>query len=265
MTIKVSKRLVLVCIAIVVSSCGTPGPVVPGRVIQEQGFKELVPPSTLVPPATFVEVRSEVPFQVATACRAEAAFGDNIPLRESTTQSAEIIEERSRNVGISAGLLDQIKADASFQKVTKINYTLTNAKVIEIDNARLFELRNNLTPSCESALEFSWSQGRRVSVIRQVLLADVTYEFEFDTSAGLTLETQRELIEGLSARLGADSGTAGERSVRGESLYWGVVDDIELACALAQGPCSTFSGSSRGADGSNSVFGNAGEATILTE
>lgn len=262
MKYRIYVNILLIFSTIALMACSTPSPKGPSDYMQELGLKELVPPSTLAPPATFVEVRSEIPLIIDIACEARDAFGDDIPVLTSDTQDITIDEKRLKNVGLNANLFNKIKGEAKYRRVTNITYSLSNTQLIEINPANLFRLRNQLTGDCADSLDFSWSQGRRVSVIRKVLKADGEYEFTFDTSAGITVETQKELIEDLSVRLGADSSTAGERSVKGKSLYWGVHDDVDMACRLAEDSCTPVTGSSRGGVGGNSIWDEAEVATI---
>jgi hypothetical protein len=248
-----SRRLIvsaLLSAPLLLSGATCNGPSLPEEAITSFGFGKLTPPSTLTPPGTYVYVRDWDPFLIGTTCTAEDAFGPDLPVRESDTQEAKAIEEKSQNVSLAAEYLKQIKAEVRFKRVKNITYSLANTKIFEIDDARLFASSDRLSEPCADALEFRWENGDDVTLVKQVLQADVKYELEYEIGVALTAEDKLGIVKGLAPKLSADASSAKEHEISGMALYWGIVDDAMLACRLAPEPCekrtATPSGGPRG-------------------
>lgn len=245
-----------VLIASVLVSCAhNPDDV--GDQLEDLKFTELVPPSRLAPPGTFFHILSESPFAIATVCPADRAFGQELPLRDSPSADIQRIESSNTNINLSAGLRSSISGSTDFENIRDITYTLSNVRIIEIDDQALFDDSVALEDSCDAAVDFRLDEGQTVSIVKQVLQADILYDFNFNSSASLSLEDKQTIVENLSVALGANRTSATSGQVKGEGLFWGVRDDVRLACRLAPS-CTTARG------GDNSLLEGV-NTTQLTE
>jgi hypothetical protein len=213
--------------SLVVSGCGKP--------VQDQlkefGYSELQPPSVLLPPGTFVALKQSSPLMVGIVCTRESAFGDGIgskvvsspSITSSQTKSLEGSFSLSANYvkGLTAGA--SAKADA----VEGITVKMANVVIQELPDEVVIELFSKRSGPCTEAIALRRQKNARVSLIKSVVAADVTYVIRYATS--VAADAKVELTKKIAAQLGMTGARTGEESVSGTQLLWGVRDDADLA------------------------------------
>lgn len=205
-----------------------------GSLLREYGYLELRPPSTLVPPGTVIHVRNRDPLVVGIICNQKASLGEKLSLETSRSVTSDLTSKASRTFKLSADYLNLLKAEAKYKYINNIELHLSNVSLYEIPDFIVLENFGNRRESCQKAIERRLSQGEEVTMIKAVLMADVVYNVEFETAVGLELGAKEAIVRQLAGELGADAGTANSQLVKGNSLFWGVVDDISLANAKAR-------------------------------
>jgi hypothetical protein len=193
--------------------------------IEHFGYSEMQPPSTILPPGTIVYIQDTNPFQGGIVCTQRAAVGENPPLEESQTESSSLKAMTKGNMKLGADYLQQIKADTRFEAVKDVSMTLSNVQVLEIPDSYVWDSVSKRSPGCRKAMAARIAHHQKLTMIKSVLKADVTYNVSFSTETGLSAQAKVEAIKGLAANLGVDATTASENSLSGAGLYWGVRDD----------------------------------------
>jgi len=199
-----------------------------GTVLRQNRFTELRPPSTLVPPGTVIQVLQKDPASVSIVCDRTEALGDP-RLRESTSENVRLVTESEGTFNLSAEYLDQLRANTELKWVRSVTLTLMNVHVYEITDSTFFSSVKNASEGCRKAVKFRIDAKQPIALVKSVMQADVRYTATFETTANLDVETRRNVMKNLGARLNADVSTATENTVDGQSLYWGIRTDGKLA------------------------------------
>lgn len=198
--------------------------------LSQYGFVELTPPSTLLPPGTIVRLRTREPLQAQIVCTQKAALGPSVDLQSSSSQSTSLVSEAERAFNLDLSALPFLSSKAQYKSVGRVVMHLSNVAILEIPDTAVYEGYPQRSQACGRALaDLESDPSNTVSMIKSVLAADVDYGIEFKDSSNLDVSAQVALVKALAADLGADASSAGEKSVQGHSLFWGVTDEIRLA------------------------------------
>lgn len=200
-------------------------------VLKENGFIELKPPSTLVPPGTWVSVLSQEPLHVGIICTPQTSLGliGTDHLKDSDSVSSEIASQLGSSFKLSSEALSVLKSHGDFEDIAGVSFRLLNVRLHEIpDNVVLGGLpKREMT--CREAIRFRADQGESVTMIKSVLMADVDYELTFarNLDSDSEADAKRRLALKLDLRLSKDVG--GEVRIVGRNLIWGIREDRALA------------------------------------
>jgi hypothetical protein len=231
-----------------------------GDVLRENGFVELKPPSTLVPPGTWMTVLSTNPFCLSIICPPENSLGLNASnrLQTSFSTSSKMMSKLRNKFHVGSELLSRIQGNMSFAEVKSVSFQLKNIRIVEIpDDVVIAGLRNRALP-CRDAIRFRTERKEAVSMVKSVLMADVDYQVEFkrDLKSNTQAELKKKVALELDGRLASDQ--EGSRTIVGRNLIWGIREDANLA-KLGIGLPPT-GGSEKSAD----VFGGKGPVESIT-
>jgi hypothetical protein len=211
-----------------------------GGMLAKYGFVELRPPSTLVPPGTIVRVKNADPLQAGIVCTQKSALGADVPLQESSSQEIVADDRDGASYYLDGSNLPILSVDARYASVERLKMSLTNVRVLEIADEAVYERFKQRSAGCQNAVAgLLQSPGSNVSMIKSVLMADVTYSAEFKRDQKLDAAVKVSLLKDIAPALGANSETATETGVSGKALYWGVIDDVRLAQAGLELPSDT--------------------------
>lgn len=222
------KNILTGLIAISLSGCCSLWNNTLGCKINEYGFNELRPATTLYPPGTVVSSVEGKRGVWHPVCAQDTSLGPNLNVPESPTYNQELVEAVSTTFDIDANYLNKIKAETNLSLIKNIKQTISNAKVSQLDDAMVFKNLSRRAPECKQAINFATKNGRTVSMIVSVLKADVVYEIEYNNEASGSAGIDPQLIKGLEAKLGATYSNYGSNKLTGSGLYWGTSDDIKL-------------------------------------
>jgi hypothetical protein len=205
-----------------------------GGVLQQSGFNEVRPPSTLLNPGSIVAISSYSPVLAEIVCDPHDSLGlqTNGPdpsLLSSNSATTSLQTQTSQTLSIDANYLKALKANAQYSSVENITVNLSNTKVYAISGSNAVNWTSRRTPSCWTAMSLYEHAGKPVSLVEEVFQADADYHIVFSSSAKLDANAQQGLVKGLSAQLGADINTATTSDVHGTGLYWGLTDSRLLA------------------------------------
>ena len=202
-----------------------------GETLSQNGFVELKPPSTLVPPGTWVTVLNTDPFHVGIICLPEGSLGlvGTDQLRESPSADAELISKLSGSFDLGAKAMEELKGESKFSEVRTISFQLKNIRIIELPDDVVIGQLQQRTQCCRDGIRFRLDGEMPVSMIKSVLIADVDYRVEFDREleSGTEADLRKQLALKLDLRLDADED--GSSSLVGRDLIWGIREDARLA------------------------------------
>lgn len=200
-----------------------------GDVLRSYQFTELNPPSTLVPPGTFVLVQKRQPLVLGVICPSEQSFGAELSKRllKSDSVTANISSALKGSFNIDANQLSLAKAVANGEHVKEISISLSNVKVIEIPDSAVTELIASRDKNCSSAIKMRRDRDGDVTLIKAVLQADAAYKVSFDGQLSASLQDQ--ITNDVAASMGFNDKIASGDSFVGKALYWGIRDDQALA------------------------------------
>lgn len=214
---------------LVLVACGSQDPKATdiAGAVQALGYTAARPPTQLTPPGTVVAITSQQPFQARVVCSQTGALGD-VTLAESATQSSEWSRQSKARFGVSADVADRLNAKFGAGHLKEISLSLSNTKVFELSDEELIEAATggHTTTACLSALEARRNNGDPVTMIRSVLQADVVYTLHFatDIDAQAKLAYLKAAAPELLARYTLD----GTSAIKGDALYFGIIDDVVL-------------------------------------
>jgi len=233
------KATIVLALSLALGGCGKP--------IREQlkdfGYSELQPPSLLLPPGTIVTVKQSDPLMVGIICRRESAFGADIVAEVLSSPSVTSTQSKKLegSFDLDATYVTGLAADAKVEGVEGINVTMANVVIEELPDEAVIALIPQRNKSCADAMALRRGQNAKVSLIKSVVSADVTYVIRYSSS--VNANAKAELTKKVAARLGMSATTTGETSVSGTHLLWGARDDVELAAYTGGGLAATGSAS----------------------
>jgi hypothetical protein len=203
-----------------------------GQVLADYGFVELRPPSTLLPPGTIVRLKSREPLQAGIVCTQRAALGPALDLASSDSKSTSLGSLDGAGYALDGSVLPFLRVKAQYAQVEKVTMHLSNVRVIEIPDSTVYDGLARRSSGCKKALRgLAGDPAQTVSMIKSVLVADVSYGVDFRSSANLDAAARLAIVQSLGAELGANRNTATAGSVSGTALYWGATDDVQLVKA----------------------------------
>ena len=200
-----------------------------GQVLADYGFVELRPPSTLLPPGTIVRLKSREPLQAGIVCTQRAALGPALDLASSDSKATSLGSLDGAGYALDGSVLPFLRVKAQYASVEKVTMHLSNVRVIEIPDSTVYDAVARRSSGCKKALKgLAGDPAQTISMIKSVLVADVSYGVEFRSSANLDAAARLSIVQSLGAELGANRSTATAGSVSGTALYWGATDDVQL-------------------------------------
>jgi hypothetical protein len=218
------------------------------RPIQEQlrefGFAELLPPSTLVPPGTIVQIKQLDPLLISIVCTRESAFGADIKDKVRTSSSSTSVNSKDLEGSFSLGAegIRGVSGSAKGGGIEKVTMTLSNVTIEELPDDVIFGALKFRTSECELAIKLRRSNHDSLTLVKSAVAGDVNYAIRYQSDVSASVRA--ELTKQLAANLGLMSSQTSDTNVSGTHLYWGLRDDVELA-ALARDTLPSTGGDQR--------------------
>ena len=232
-------------------------PVSIGQVLKENGFVELKPPSTLVPPGTWVNVLSSEPMHLGIICPPETSLGlrDEEQLRDSTSISMQMTSSLRSEFSLGSKAVESLKSGGEFEDVASISFQLANVRLLEIPDDVVIGGLQERVGSCRDAIRFRVQQGDAVTMIKSVLMADADYKVTFsrELSSESQVKMRRRLALEMDLRMKRDE--SGVARITGRNLIWGVREDRALALKGLGLPATGGTGSEENALPDDSTVG----------
>lgn len=227
------------------------------EVIQEYGYIELRPPSTLTPPGTIVRILRTDPLESEIVCESKDSLGAHFVPIFSNTKDSRFASKANGTFKLSADYVNAISAEAKFKNVKDITITLRSARVPSLSDTIVTANVKHRNHDCQKAIDFRSEKGGNLAMISSALEADVEYGIEFKAEANLTAEAKAIIIRDISPTLQADAATATSHSIQGKSLIWGVKYDPALIEIKASTSVKTMDGikAAKDIDEPNEILG----------
>lgn len=196
------------------------------------GYNYEQPPSVLHGPGTIVVLKSVTPFQLKKVCGQEDALGENVPLDDSPTMSADLSKLKDTTFTFTPIDISKLNAKLGGKYLKKITMSLKNVKIIELKDTVVHERagQHKFTQPCVQAIFERIQAAQPITMISSVIQADVVYNLQYD--AALDVQLKAELTKNLAPELGINASSTDIESLKGEKLYWGILDDKVLLSAL---------------------------------
>lgn len=152
--------------------------------IQQFGYTELRPPSTLLGVGSLVSITSYDPFSAKIICSAESSLGPSMRVMRSRTADARLGQMNNKKFSVDISSMLGAGGSEHMQAVQSATATLRNARIVELsDDDVLWGMRDR-TPACEWAVRERVRQGFVVTMISSVLMGDLDIDVSFNQRHG---------------------------------------------------------------------------------
>jgi len=101
----------------------------------ELGYKDLEPATTLVAPGTLVWVIDTAPMRVGLVCGRGESLGLTFQPDSSSSAQINVSNLEHDTLTFDASYLAILKANAAYDALSGITFSLTNVKILEADQA----------------------------------------------------------------------------------------------------------------------------------
>lgn len=200
-----------------------------GPVLTANGFVELRPPSTFFSPGTWVQIVQQDPLHLSVVCGPIDALGTEGTSGNLTSPSlsVELVSKLSPEFSVDASTLKSWQAKGSLKAVRSVKFSLSNVKLVEIPDNLVLKGFKSRTKDCNDAITLRIGAKKSVSMIKSILIADVTYDVQFD--GDVAADAKAEAISDLALSLGTKVKDENSTHLEGKELVFGIRDDVVLA------------------------------------
>lgn len=201
-------------------------------VLKSSGFSEVKPPSTLVPPGTWVSIIETNPLQLGVVCTPESSIGLNVNdlLLHSKSVDSKIKSTFGKKFDLNTELLSKVKNNSNFSLIENIQLKITNIRLVELsDDTIINGINTGRTDSCKQAIRFRIKQKTPITMIKSAYIADIYYEVDFKNELEAKTEAKIKKQLALELDLRISSSESEKVNIIGKNLIWGVREDLKLA------------------------------------
>lgn len=194
------------------------------KALRPYGFREVKPPSTLLPPGTIVR---KVGSASVLVCKANESLGEAVTPDTSKSVDVTLSDKLQEELTVALPEIESFKADVGVKVVRDVTASITDVTLLMLSDATVAANVSNRDQSCASVLKGLLVDGTTpVWMIQAVLQGDVSYTVHFEAS--VDAEVQATLTKALAAKLGEKYASVSETTVKGNDLYFGVVGSRRL-------------------------------------
>jgi len=194
------------------------------EVLNEFGYKELVPPSKLYGPGTFnsVEQLGDQSVKLHPTCNMDQVILEKL-WNKSPTVEREMNARFSSRVDILSELMKNLKSRFSGKQIADVHISLKNMKVVVLTQEDLLKVRNQyLKGSCEEAIIHNTKNGACVRQSKEVLQADLVYTDRVRNNIGSTAHYNRAGQQNNLHTLNVNGTADTANNTKGKKLFYGV-------------------------------------------
>jgi hypothetical protein len=194
------------------------------------GYYALTPPSTLFLPGSFgtIEKQSDQTVVLGLACDMDQKQLKDMTSQSDTADTSVTSKISDRYVATARAAIAAL-SESKGQRVREISASLENTRILAMSEQSLIAVQNEyLKGDCQQAVRALVDAGRKVCQTQEVLLGDISYRMSFQKQA--SIEQRTSFARELAVKLGFDGDRAGEDSIKGKGLHYGV--KFGLFCIL---------------------------------
>lgn|GEM_PF-5903020 len=199
------------------------------KILTDNGFIELRPPSTLIEPGAWVEVQARNPLRLRTVCSAKTALDLSVEqLTKSTSANTSLTRALTGNFTFSLESLAFGNLSARAQTIETVELRLSNVRLIELADDQILRNLPKRDKHCAEAIRLRYeNDSKSLTMIDTVLIADAEYHFTFKGQANADANIQA--VQELAAKGNLSVDASRNTVVLGSSLVWGVKDNQFMA------------------------------------
>ncbi|HEX2572655.1 MAG TPA: hypothetical protein VH877_24110 [Polyangia bacterium] len=191
------------------------------QAIRSKGYKEIVPPTVLVPPGTIVKIVRQKPLILERVCSQKAALGD-IQVDDSSSANEALVRRLSASIKLTGDYLKQLRLSTQIDAIRNVQLDLTNVRILDISRDAIRDNIGKRSQACKAEIEGALLAKERLIMIQSVIQADVSYMVDFKRGFSLDAGAEGALLRGFGVGAGAQISHDGTTRVTGTSLFWGI-------------------------------------------
>jgi len=194
------------------------------QTVREAGFDPLVPPNRLRGPGALYQVEGN---SYRKVCNVDAAMLEG-KVQQSPTP--EHVRKRLEKGGfaVSGKLLDDVNGRLGGNRVTSIEYKLTNVSISEIAMSDLFAIQAALLsdPGCLGTVKQLLRANKQVCAGYAALSATTSYRVRSSSKVAANADAKRPALEAVKQAIEQKSGSEinvqNDDELTGENLFYGI-------------------------------------------
>jgi hypothetical protein len=224
----IAQCLLAGTLATVINGCGN----TLGKTLEHYNFRELRPPSTLVPPGTIISLPERGTARPRIICEQTASVGPDFVVPFSRSTDIQLTRDVSQSFGIDGDFLKSLRLNAAYKSIKQIRLQLSNVEIAQLSWDKVVEAIQDRrrSPECWTAMQLAHRGEVPMSMVEAVLRADVHFSVEYTRGLDISVDG-RQVAESLAhdlGLLGVHLSIEGSQTIEGSGLFWGIRDDQRL-------------------------------------
>lgn len=208
------------------------------------GFHALNPPSNLYQAGGIVAIEwtendgKKTISQLKLICGPRASLGAHWMPQVSSTLTSSVKKTEKYRWQMEGDAWARVKSDSSLSRVKNVEVVLSNARIAELSDIDIFENIANRTPECRAAIAARIKQGFVVSMISSNIIADISYNVEFEQETNISKEAKHEMLHNIAMKFGGGHTMIDSKSIHATNLAVGVKTDQYLLAISTSQDCA---------------------------
>jgi hypothetical protein len=201
------------------------------RILSDNGFVELKPPSTLIQPGAWVEVQARNPLRLKTVCSAESALNlSHEQLAQSTSADTTRTRAFTGNFKLDLDALGVGDLGSNSKIIEGVELRLSKIRLIELADDQIIKNLPKRDQACTEAIKLRYhDNSASLTMIDTVLIADAEYHLTFNGQVDANAKATALKEIATKANLTVDINRQETAVILGSNLVWGVKDNRLMA------------------------------------
>jgi hypothetical protein len=201
------------------------------RILSDNGFVEMRPPSTLIQPGAWVEIQARNPLRLKTVCSAETALNlSREQLAQSTSADTSLTRAFTGSFKFGLEALGLGDLGVNSRTIEGVELRLSKIRLIELADDQILKNLSKRDKACIEAIKLRYEdKPESLTMIDTVLIADAEYHLSFSGQADANAKSA--MVEEIAAKanLSVDLDRKESAVILGSNLVWGVKDNRLMA------------------------------------
>lgn len=188
--------------------------------LARNGYTMLSPPSNLFSPGAIVmmQLDDRGQAQLKLTCGPRGNLGPRFMARVSETMSSTYKMSSRQRLSLEAEAVDRFRSRTSVDEVSSVTVSLTNPRVVEVDEASIVENVQFRSEACAQAIQMRQDAGYRPTFVTSAYIADVEYDVHFKNETRLSKRAKEDKMAKIAAKLGGGHTEVRQSSMRAVNL-----------------------------------------------